>query len=1344
MITKLSELTHEFIQENEAWDDLITAFENVSDERVGKLNQALLNIRDLAYVDDPKLAEQNLRLKGITLTDELYNLRGTEIFKSLAVMPSFSELHGSPNYPKFLAFLLGRDIKVQRLYTSDYVNFSPEPEGLMVHEGGNWYQTTHVEIEVENINELGENSDRIVQDLFYRFAPIEEVIHRTMELIRLVGNYYLTSKIQIMDKEYVNLIPEDVSVHVHLSSHIMSGEPYEVRVITKKFSGSEVSSTPLDVQIFEDDMEVEYSNGKLIINSNVSRRIRVYADRILKVVDVLAVGVIPEPIDVYIVSDSDSLLAGDSASHTLMGIYGDERRPVPDQDCVEWSHENLEQTTMDVNVITMADDILVKASDTVTAKYTTPKGITLTTQRHLVLHATNNGVYPVALQIQCNEIMRQGLEYNSSVSLRYSDGSTEVVNAVVECKSPALYVDTSYKIFPAITYSDYSVDLLASYKQNGYTFEATREILCEYPVYDVTKVEIVGEESILEDSRSLYKCRVWWGEVSSIVEAEWRVLESATLDELSILGVKANIDQRGVLSVPEVQADSHVIIQARIFDERGSEHKAVGIIQVINTVRQIIRLDVEVTRDSLRQNERTYLSTIATWSDGNRTLVTDIPHESYWAEVDEATYVKIGEDEVGVYAEYMDGEPLLTRIYTKMRGDGEDIISQPAAISLIVPITKLEGLTVNKVARLEENSRCMYGARAVWENGVAEEVTAVWEVVQDYVDEDDRDYDYVQGNFSLRDLSYILTSEDLSAEEMHEHPKLAIYQEFADVRDVELDNIIVNRLIVTSRWLESEEDRPIEVKCSYYKTSSSQSTTITPRSNALVDPIASATILGPLEFISDRSEVTYALRVKYVGDCPAYNVSNEWYLDCDASVAEIDDNGFLYPRSNLDTWITVTAVLNCNGQYIERSVRVHMLRYETRFAGLPIYGPNEVHDDSRITYSAELIRSEEPSEDVDVGRIEFELDTTAECSMDVLSGEIIVGELYEDHFATITAKYEEYDYAKHVQFDSISNSKQVKIISQRKLVSAAIQIPESLTDKSGTYQLELKATRFDGTELIVTESTAPKANVIWRLRDTVDGLSLSHDGVITIERLPTSVNANVECTVYEGQTTLVETAIIPIVSESTPTLLEVVGSSSIRFTGTTEYRAMVTRKDGTQEDVSDLVLWQLTPVSSTVYLVDNVLHVDRAYESRDVSVSAILREGSMQLEATTHIRIRSTFPVFGSAQFGVDTSEEAFALLTEKIPSNRGGNLTFFSEPNEYGYLFYPREFGEATFTPLTDSDIEGWDGAKRSDDQEEKFGPLEVWVTQESGEREMWYLYRTNNSDFDFCSFAVSFTRDN
>lgn len=1345
MITKLSELLHEFVQENEAWDDLIQACETVSDERVGAMNKALLEVRDLAYVKDERLLEQNLRLKGITLSDEIYNLRGTEIFKSLAAMPSFSELHGSPKYARFLSFLLGREIKVSRLYTSDYVNFSPMPEGRLIHEGGNWFQTTHVELEVENIEELGHNAEALVQRLFYRFAPIEEVIYRTMDLIRIVANYYLRTRVEVMNKTYLAPIPDDLHVRVHLSSQVMSGEEYEVRLVRTKYHGGEVSEVPAEVIVDDPEMEATYKDGKLIVNSNATRRVRVYADRVLKVVDVLAVGIIPEPLDVYIVADKEALLFGESVTHTLMGVYGDERRPVPDQDCVEWSHTNDKEATLDVNRVTMTEDIRIKSSDTVVAIYTTPEGKKFESKRHLVLHTTFNGVYPVKLRVECPEIIQQGDTKKARTFLRYSDGTEREVNAVIESKSPALEIDAESEMTPAITFSDYRVLVLSSYKEDGYTFSAEQEVLCEYPIYDITRVEIVGEPEQKEDSRALYKCRVWWGEVSSIVEAEWRILESASLESGNIVGVKADIDSRGVLSIPEVRQDSHVIIQARIFDERGSEHKAVAIIEVINTVRQIIRIDVEVSKDTIKQNERSYLHAIATWTDGNRTLVDDLPHEAYWAEVPEETYVKIGEDENGVYAEYVEGEPLLTRIYTKMRGEDEDIISQPAAISLIVPITKLHGLKVNRVPQLEENSRAMYGAKAVWENGVEEDVTAVWEIEQDDVDVDDQDFIYTQGNFSLRSLSYILTSEELTAEEMREHPKLKLYQEFANVREVELDNIILNRLIVTSRWLANSEDQTIRVKCSYYKTSDSQITTITPRSNTLVDAVASATILGPLEFTSDRSQVTYSLKVKYANDCPAYNVSNDWYLDCDPSIAEIDDNGYLYPRSNVDTWITVTAVFNCNGQGIERSVRVHMLRYNTRFAGLPIYGASEITDATKVVYTAELMRNEEPTDDVDIGRIEFELETTAECSMDVLSGEIIVGELYEDHYATITASYEEYDYGKDIQFDSISNSKQIKIISQRKMVDAAIQIPEALTDKSGTYQLEVKATRFDGTELVVNPTTAPKANVIWRLQDDVDGITLSHDGILTIERLPSSVNAGVECTIYEGQTTIVKTAVIPIVSESTPLDLEIIGEANIRFTGSIEYRALVTRKDGSQEDVTDLVLWQLAPISSSVYLDGSVLHVVKAYEARDVTVTAILREGTMQLEASKVVSIRSTFPLYGSAPFGIDTEEEAFAELSEKIASNRGGNITFFSEQNEYGYLFYPKEFGEATFTPLSlDNKIEGWDGGTRYEDDEEKFGPLEVWVTRENGEREMWYLYRTNNPDFDFCSYAVSFERDN
>ncbi len=1345
-MAKITDNLHDFLQDG-AWEELLSAFEDVSDMRIKPITDSVMSMRDLTTDQPDYIVQENLRMKGITLTDQILKLRKDEIYKSCHLLPNLSMLFGDPQYPRFLEYLLGRGVHIQRMYTVDYVNFFEEPQGLMVHEGGDWYLTTQVKIEVENMNELGESAEELVTELFYRYAPIEEVILGISDMIRLIGRYILQGQFFISDKEYVSLGTDIESIKLDFFPIMTSGEEYTVRCLVKRTDGSESAEIPKAINI--DKCSFEYNQGKVVVDTDLDTWATVSCEHLgvfcSAGVQLLTEGLVPSPDDVYIVSSElDAYNGSGDISLQLMGVYGNHRRPVPDQSSVVWSHSNDSDCMLVGNILTMTNSIRELGRDTVTAVYVSPDGRSMTDKLHIKLHPTETGLFPVGLVINFSDRIYQGERYQILTSLKMSDGTSVEVKARVTASSPAFVIRPDLQAEAELAYMDYRITLYAEYQEDGYDFETELEVNCIYRIYKIVGTRIVGAEEVKENGTAFYKLLATWenGE-TCYVNATWNIL----LNHEGERGIKANIDGFGKLDVPSVLKDEHIIIQAAILDEGGEVHKTTHLVKVKNKTIDLVRLDLETDKQVLNQGERAYVTVYGTWSDGTATLETFDKYQIF-VDTSESTFVKVDEDERGVYIEYVEGDPQMVIVYGRVNHGDRVVKTEIRYVSLIVPTSNISHVLTNRIEYMEESQRVMYGCTAVWADGRREDVTAHWSLEQvDLENQEDTDFNYTQGNFSIRSLAQILTGEDLTAEEMRTHPKLAMYEEFKEVRPVDLDNKILNRLIVQSRNLLDDVEVKVNVLATYFSSSHEQETIILPYTSNLPDKIASAAIQGPITFSATRSEVSYSLIVKYANDCLPYAVSNDWSIDVDRDIAEITSDGFIIPKKNVTTWINITASVKCGDHDFSRTLRVQMIKSDSWFDGIEIIGAEEVVDNSEVTYTATVIRNSPPTDQVEAGPTLFYVDTLAECNFDQTTGRLTVPTLYSDYEAIITARYSEYDLGKYELFDEVTGEKKIKLISQKKITKAKVLEPIGLTDSTTEYQLQVEVDRFDKTKEVITPETAPQASVFWNMTAAVEGVRLDHTGLLHISKLPTTKTIPVEVIIYEGQNVIKAYGNILITSESTPVSIKILGDDVLRYLGSYEYRCVVKRINDTEEDVTADVYWKLLPVESRVVFENNTLSLGKIWERKDFELKAVYQEGEIVLESSVTIQVRGVLPLYGAGGFGINTDEEAFEILKDKMYSNRGGNLSLFVEKDEYGYLFYPRDLGEAEFIPIGQNKVSGWDGANNmgaDTDNPEIKGPREIEVVYEDGLRDIFYLYRTNNKGFDFASFSVTFKKNN
>jgi len=127
---------------------------------------------------------------GFDLDSDVFQLSQNAILNVVNDLGSYTSTLGTPDFVKFFDFVMNSNSKVNYLWTNDYKNFYPAPKGLLITEGGTWYNTTHVSLEIELYAPqsvidsvftsaagatIGTIEDKI-KEVFYQFAPLTLVL----------------------------------------------------------------------------------------------------------------------------------------------------------------------------------------------------------------------------------------------------------------------------------------------------------------------------------------------------------------------------------------------------------------------------------------------------------------------------------------------------------------------------------------------------------------------------------------------------------------------------------------------------------------------------------------------------------------------------------------------------------------------------------------------------------------------------------------------------------------------------------------------------------------------------------------------------------------------------------------------------------------------------------------------------------------------------------------------------------------------------------------------------------------------------------------------------------------
>lgn len=180
----LKDLLTNSLAENPTWRQLAEAISAVFESNIEDPIDQLAKLRWIRRETDPSVLEQSARLLGFDLTQDVLSLNAENLTKIVTQLPHYPDHKVTPYFPNFLDMLLNAVTDVKYLYTQDYVDFVEKPGGPLIIKGGNWFLTTHIELNIGLLYRealllpSGVSLFSRVKDLFHNFAPVALVIER--------------------------------------------------------------------------------------------------------------------------------------------------------------------------------------------------------------------------------------------------------------------------------------------------------------------------------------------------------------------------------------------------------------------------------------------------------------------------------------------------------------------------------------------------------------------------------------------------------------------------------------------------------------------------------------------------------------------------------------------------------------------------------------------------------------------------------------------------------------------------------------------------------------------------------------------------------------------------------------------------------------------------------------------------------------------------------------------------------------------------------------------------------------------------------------------------------------
>lgn len=518
----------DILQSNPAWPELADIMSKVNDSTVLAQVEALLNIRNVTDQTDVSMIERSIRMAGVNISAGLLRSQAVRLGAAFDSIVGYRDVVDSEYWDRYCAFLLDDVFKSSRLWTADYGTFHRDPQGTKVIDGGKWYKTTHVELEVGSsaidagfelivdhnsipsiiklLTESGLMDETAATD--WANAHFGLTVPNDNATQRLVRNYLFTSKLTEFYYQWAPI--EDVLERIVITTQAQAYLSYGVRAVVEPFVYNTVGRPVVSKSEFAYSTTTVRPNAEFTFHYHT-----VYEDgseeTVAATIDphekidthgegfcTFKVPDFREVVQVTLRSGKDSVQLNltlesnvnviDPATLAVYGaaqVYAGQRVPfqafatyaqggtinvTDDSGYLTWE---TDLGTFDGSVLVLSDSLVDQVANVKCTYNGVARTLTATAQVNVIRSLARR--VPIKLQIEAPDTCKQGQSIELRALATYNDGTTDYVTPIWYSTSKHTEIDDNMLV-SGVYSSDYVSSIIAYYADASDTVQDQKYI----------------------------------------------------------------------------------------------------------------------------------------------------------------------------------------------------------------------------------------------------------------------------------------------------------------------------------------------------------------------------------------------------------------------------------------------------------------------------------------------------------------------------------------------------------------------------------------------------------------------------------------------------------------------------------------------------------------------------------------------------------------------------------------------------------------------------------------------------------------------------------------------------
>src|SRR5690606_14393348 len=511
----------EMITQEPAWAAFLEALADFYNENVRPAIGELQDVRDIKETTPEYFIVGALRNAGIEVPFDLIGNK-ERLFNSVYMVPLLYQTAGTEAAYRAIGYILGRRVSVRTLYTENYQDFYEKPFGPLRIDGGTWYKTTHLNLEMQKIPSdsmvkipRGSSLRERLLEAFYEFAPINIVVNEfvlnieaSMDPIKICGTVYKHPR------RYAYI---DESRSTDFSRAVIQGPDEVDAYSTHKF------------RVISDGIQVETDNWRGIPANSVTADYgevsfaasdRDYWTTIVAEVagreirkDVF-VKSIPQFISKVELVGPNVIVSGSSAEYSLLIRHSSGTSMLDADVKVNSPYAVAGGSTVTVSDVDENQEIGLTSTISI-------GGVEYTASKLVHIQAIDNEVKLTGLSIFGDTNLRENRTYEYRAIALFSDGSSRDVLALWSCTTGAAVLDAGIL---STKYVDGNVEFYieAAYEFRGVKQSAKLKAQIVQSLVELDRLEIIGDSEIPHETSAHFTCVAHYvGGSRTTVTAKW-------------------------------------------------------------------------------------------------------------------------------------------------------------------------------------------------------------------------------------------------------------------------------------------------------------------------------------------------------------------------------------------------------------------------------------------------------------------------------------------------------------------------------------------------------------------------------------------------------------------------------------------------------------------------------------------------------------------------------------------------------------------------------------------------------------------------------------------------------